>query len=594
MTMKPALTLMLFAVLTCACATRVPKSDGEHSLLNVRSLVREHFDPLVAKTLVKDKRYQSILVGVVTPFGTEIFPFGTLTEQGAMPDENTIFEIGSVTKGLVGMLMAQASLNGTIDLDQPFRAESKLKLPHRDAQHITWRQLGQHTSGLPRLPGNLKPAKPLQPYLDYGLNNLREFLSGFRLARDPGEQYEYSNLGAGIAGYGLTQIRKKPLEALLRDALLDPLHLNDTRIDLNSEQLTRLAPVFLNGNRVEVWQWNKSSILQAAGALRSTMRDMTTLLKTMMGLTAQSHLPMITVATEPSWDDGKNTQLGLFWHRLKHENIIWHNGGTYGSSSFVGYDPDRQVGIVVLSNSQIIDKQGVDSRLDRAAIATIQKMADALKMDRPLKLLRDYDAEVRRRSEEFAKIPADVKDKSWVKRKLAHMFEIDQYMRNLPLQLERQNFSERETLFFEQGHHRRFYLMDWQNTRDLRALLKIHGWFKRSEWGPDPDSQAWLLVQHADQEPEFQKEVLRRLEKLHKVKETSGSNYAYLFDRIAASFFDPSKRRPQRYGTQGVCQARGHWEPLQIEDLDHVDQRRAEVGLGPLREYVAMASDQCK
>jgi hypothetical protein len=85
-------------------------------------------------------------------------------------------------------------------------------------------------------------------------------------------------------------------------------------------------------------------------------------------------------------------------------------------------------------------------------------------------------------------------------------------------------------------------------------------------------------VQHADNDREFQKSALAMMEPLLKAGEASATNAAYLYDRTHI---------PQRYGTQGHCIAKGVWAPQDIEDPEHVDQRRAAVGLPPMTEYIA-------
>lgn len=586
--MSSYFNLLLLALILntqSACAT---KGD-------IQQITQSQFQPLVAKEQAKEKRYQSILVGIVSPYETQVIPFGVLSEAESVPTSATVFEIGSITKGFLGLLLAQKSVKGQVELDRPFSEKLSLQLPTHQGIPVTWRNLAQHTAGFPRIPGNLKPADPLQPYLDYDIQKLRSFLRDFKLLEQPGIKSDYSNLGAGLVGYGLEQKYKKSLEQLLREGFLDKLSMNDTRVMLSAQQSARLAPVFLNGEQVQPWSWNNSSVLQGAGGLRSTMQDMLILLKAMMGMAGdQNYLPMIALATKPTLSIGKNSERGLFWNRLKAENIIWHNGGTYGSSSFFGYDPDHLVGIVVLSNSNIIDESGVDSRLDMAAINVIQKIAASLKMDKPMKVLKDYDSELARRTSEFEKTPANPKDKAWVKLKMAHMFDIDQYMRNLFMKISALGFNDREKEFFQKAYSRRFYMMDWQNTQGLKQLLRVHGWFKISEWGQQLDKQAWLLVQHADNEPEFQKEVLKILSGLYKINETAPSNYAYLYDRVASSFSDPSKRNLQRYGTQGSCVGPGQWAPSPIEDATNVDKRRAEVGLPTLQEYIAVFKEICR
>ena len=124
--------------------------------------------------------------------------------------------------------------------------------------------------------------------------------------------------------------------------------------------------------------------------------------------------------------------------------------------------------------------------------------------------------------------------------------------------------------------------------------MQKYSWFTISEWGKAADGNAWLLVQHADHDREFQQDILAKLEKLYPIGETRPDHYAYLYDRVATAFQDPAKRTLQRYGTQGKCIGPGKWEPFPIEDPDQVDARRASVGLPPLAEYIERFKDICK
>jgi hypothetical protein len=121
---------------------------------------------------------------------------------------------------------------------------------------------------------------------------------------------------------------------------------------------------------------------------------------------------------------------------------------------------------------------------------------------------------------------------------------------------------------------------DQANTAWLKADLKAHGWPKVSEAGKDADRAAWLLVQHADRDVAFQREVLTQLERLLPAKDTAPASYAYLYDRVAVA-----EKRPQRYATQGRCSAAKAWEPEPVEDLANIDKVRASVGLEPLAAY---------
>ena len=203
--------------------------------------------------------------------------------------------------------------------------------------------------------------------------------------------------------------------------------------------------------------------------------------------------------------------------------------------------------------------------------------------------LAEFDATINKMQDAFAQVPGDARDKDWVIKKLQHMVDMDQYMRSFILPNDRQLTTEEQTKVVN-----RFQQLDRENTAELKSLLSRYSWFTIRKFGKKADNNAWLLVQHADHDPAFQQEILEKLEKLYPQGESRPQNYAYLYDRLAASWHDPAKRRPQRYGTQGTCTGPGKWEPLPIEDPDHVDTRRASVGLPPLAEYVAGFKDVCK
>lgn len=206
--------------------------------------------------------------------------------------------------------------------------------------------------------------------------------------------------------------------------------------------------------------------------------------------------------------------------------------------------------------------------------------------------LKVYDQHVADLNSVFDKIPVDPNNKDWAKKKLAHMVEVDQYMRNYSNTPFEHQYSEPEKQCFAKEFGIRWALVDSKNTADLKDLLKIYEWFKISEFDAQTDQNAWLLVQHADADPDFQKSVLTILTKLYP-KETSGRNYAYLYDRVAASWNDPKKQTPQRYGTQGMCKGPSQWEPIPIEDPTNLDKRRAEVGLGTEAEYMEQVKTLC-
>jgi hypothetical protein len=203
--------------------------------------------------------------------------------------------------------------------------------------------------------------------------------------------------------------------------------------------------------------------------------------------------------------------------------------------------------------------------------------------------LNEFDIHVAALKEVFTRTPANPNDKEWVKVKIAHMVEVDQYMRKYSQVVHEHNYSEQEQNYFSLKFGPRWQSIDEECTASIKELLKIYPWFTISEFGAVTDGNAWLIVQHADLDSAFQKQVLIILKQLYPKGETSRRNYAYLDDRVAIA-----EKRPQLFGTQGQCVGPGKWEPHPIEDPSNVDKRRAEMELGTMAEYIAVFKDICK
>jgi hypothetical protein len=123
--------------------------------------------------------------------------------------------------------------------------------------------------------------------------------------------------------------------------------------------------------------------------------------------------------------------------------------------------------------------------------------------------------------------------------------------------------------------------VDRENTRWLAAVLQDRAWPARSEVGDDGAFAAWLLAQHADLDPPFQRSCLVLLDEAVRAGEADPGHLAYLTDRVRVA-----EGRPQVYGTQVTVDADGY-RPRRLAEPDAVDERRAAVGLPPLAEYLA-------
>ena len=275
----------------------------------------------------------------------------------------TLFEIGSITKVFTGILLAEMVERGEVRLEDPVQdlLPKGVVVPSRNGKQIRLVDLATHSSGLPRMPDNFAPADPANPYADYSAEKLYEFLRGHQLTRDIGVRGEYSNLGAGLLGHALSLRAGKSYEALVTERILAPLGMTSTRIVLTPEDRARLAPGHSAGG-TPVANWDLTA-LAGAGALRSSADDMLKFLAANLNPPPGALGRAIRIAQTPRSGIGDITKTGLLWivYTTRFgQTIPSHNGGTAGYRTWTGFDPERRIGVVVLSNrSNSVDRIGL-------------------------------------------------------------------------------------------------------------------------------------------------------------------------------------------------------------------------------------------
>ena len=344
-------------------------ASGTIGLAVVAAALLASQDPGELRTLLVNRtdearRAVGIVAGLVDATGERFFASGATAPGGATaPDADTVFEIGSITKVFTSLALAEMVRRGEVRLDDPVAKflPATVRVPSRDGREITLLDLSNQVSGLPRLPGNLKPADLGNPYAGYGSANLYEFLSGYALRRGIGEKYEYSNLGVGLLGHVLSLRAGVGYEELIRRRVLEPLGMTDTAITLPDPMKRRLA-VGTGPSRLPVKYWDLDA-LAGAGALRSTARDMLKFLTAAMGLREtplRSAFDLMLQKRRPTGTPDLDIGLGWhIWNRYGTE-IVWHNGGTGGFRSFAGYVTANKTGVVVLCNTSFsVDDLGL-------------------------------------------------------------------------------------------------------------------------------------------------------------------------------------------------------------------------------------------
>jgi CubicO group peptidase (beta-lactamase class C family) len=343
------LRTLIASISSLACVCAQAPSDAE-----IRKILSDRID--------RDHQGVGIVVGVIEPKGRRVVSWGAMAKGDNRPvNGDAIFEIGSITKVFTSLLLMDMVKKGEVALDDPVSKylPSSVRVPERNGKKITLQDLSTQSSGLPRMPSNFAPKDPTNPYADYSVDQLYQFLSGYQLTRDIGEKYEYSNLGVGLLGHALALRAGTSYETLVKTRITGPLEMTSTSITLTPAMKARFATGY-NGDLNAVPAWDLPTFA-GAGALRSDVNDMLAFLAANLGYTAT---PLATaMAAEISIRRPTGTvgmEIAYAWHILTKDgkSMIWHNGGTGGFRTFAGFDPQTRVGVVVLSN--VSNAEGVD------------------------------------------------------------------------------------------------------------------------------------------------------------------------------------------------------------------------------------------
>ena len=311
---------------------------------------------LLAERLKGFEQRVGIVVGVIGPEGRKIVAQGSMGVNDPRPvTGDTLFEIGSITKAFTSLVLADMVERGEVALDDPVARylPASVRMPSRNGKQITLHDLSTHRSGLPRMPSNFTPKDPTNPYVDYPVERLYEFLSSYELQRDIGATYEYSNMGAGLLLHALARRAGTDYESMLRERVFRPLGMASTGVSLSPALKARLAMPHTSVFRLSPTPpWDFTEAFAGAGALRSSANDLLTFLAANLGYTKTPLTAAMARMTSVRRAASDTFEIGLGW-RIENQDgaeIIWHGGATYGSRTFTAYDPKSRVGVVVLSN----------------------------------------------------------------------------------------------------------------------------------------------------------------------------------------------------------------------------------------------------
>src|SRR5690606_32379566 len=312
----------------------------------------------IARAYLSNPNTKSLAIGVINKNSINTFFYGQTdaANTASLPDGNTLYEIGSSSKVFTATVLADLAEKGRISLDDSitkYLPDTLAQNPY--LQKITFKHSANHTSGLPRLPENLdKVAKynPKNPYANYSRKDLFHYLKDVKSDNEPGENFEYSNLGYGLLGELISIITQKTYSQNIKEIISDTLKLPNT-VEKANPKTQKLTKVYnAHGQETPIWDFQAFA---GTGALKSTVHDLLRFAQYQFKLPETTLENAMAMTRQFTYFLPPNTDIGLAWHMNMVDDVIqlWHNGRTAGSSSFIGLVPDKKSAIVVLSNSAL-------------------------------------------------------------------------------------------------------------------------------------------------------------------------------------------------------------------------------------------------
>ena len=267
----------------------------------------------------------------------------TYNVYGAEYNLNYDYEIGSITKTFTAMLVSKAIEEERINLDDSI--SNYLELQNR--YYPTIKRIITHTSGLKPYYLSFQKIKNYfaggNDFYNISKEQLLKELNKTKL-EDKDYNFNYSNFGVSTLGLILEKVYDKNYNELLEE-YLESLDMNNTTIATGQ------------GNLSGYWKWNENDGYIPAGAIISNIQDMSKYLETLITsdenyvINMQESLKDVNAVNEVyDMFDVNVDSVGMTWMIDNKNNIIWHNGSTTNFNSYIGFNREKKVGVVVLSN----------------------------------------------------------------------------------------------------------------------------------------------------------------------------------------------------------------------------------------------------
>jgi CubicO group peptidase (beta-lactamase class C family) len=325
---------------------------------------------------------QVVSISVVDSENTYQYHLGTLS-NGDTPNNQTIYEIASITKTYTGLVVAKAILDGKVELDKDIRHylnNHEYKNLELSNQYITIRHLMTHTSGLPQnfAYSSEDKAKGIafEKMSKYSRDNYFGDLKKVKLNSKPGEDYQYSPVGTNLAGYILGSVYQKPFASLVSEFITTKSGEQDTKFrGTNFEPGEITIGTDGNGNQMPL----ASAYWFADGGLTSNIESVTRYIQHQ--LSSEPEVALSHQLLDESWT---NHGRAFSWNTYKYdsnEQTLYHSGGSMGTSSWLAIYPKKNMGIFIVTNIAASNTQEELNNISNKIVDYLMAYNKALKSD---------------------------------------------------------------------------------------------------------------------------------------------------------------------------------------------------------------------
>ncbi|MFP2996040.1 serine hydrolase domain-containing protein [Spongiivirga sp. MCCC 1A20706] len=310
---------------------------------------------------VKSKNINAASIGIYKDGQVYTKHFGELVKgKGNPPNDQTIYEVGSVSKTITGYLVAKAVLEEKITLEDDVRIYLKGNYSNLayNGTPITIKDLLTHTSGLPTfLPSKMNglyekltkevPNEYLALEKSYNKEKFLKDLSSISITTEPGVNYLYSNTGAELVGYILETVYEKSIGQLLKENFADRYTMSATGIKLDSIQRKKLVRGYWMNSQTLAPN-NLNPLWGTAGGIKMTITDMMRYIE----LQLDDKNPVVAESHKALHEVRYPLQMAYYWRvwKDKYGTSYNHHGGTSGTQNWLFIYPKYNLGISIITN----------------------------------------------------------------------------------------------------------------------------------------------------------------------------------------------------------------------------------------------------